>query len=127
LALVLGLPPVLVDRALPYLTVYSGQAEINVLNAVPPVLAALPGLTPDRLHDLLASREGVPLDVLRARLGLAARYVTVQPSIANRLQVVVAIGPNHRIHYEIVIVLLKGDREPYRVLSWHDRSEMPGG
>jgi len=127
LALVLGLPPVLVDRALPYLTVYSGQAQINVLNAAPEVLAALPGLTPERLHDLLASREEIPLDVLRARLGSAARYVTVQPSIANRVNVDIAFRSNHRLRYEIVIVLLNGDHEPYRVLSWHDRSETPGG
>src|SRR5262249_16838376 len=73
LALVLGLPQVLVDRALPHLTVYSGQAEVNLLAATPEVLAALPGVTPDWLHVLLDQRQGAPQDVLRARLGPAAR------------------------------------------------------
>ena len=31
LALVLGIPEFLVERALPYLTVYSGQPQINIL------------------------------------------------------------------------------------------------
>jgi general secretion pathway protein K len=35
LGLVLGLPPALVDCALPYVTVYSGQAGINVFGAAP--------------------------------------------------------------------------------------------
>jgi general secretion pathway protein K len=41
LALVMGIPDFLVERALPYLTVYSGQGQINILDAAPQVLAAL--------------------------------------------------------------------------------------
>ena len=120
LALVLGVPPTLIDRALPYLTVYSGQAEINVLDAAPEVIAALPGVTPEWLNVLLVQRDGAPQDVLRARLGPAARYVTVQASKANRVMVEVRFDPKRRLRSEAVVLLLDGDAEPFRVLSWRD-------
>ena len=44
--LVLGLPPALVERALPFVTVYSGLPTVNVLVAAPEVVAALPGMSP---------------------------------------------------------------------------------
>src|SRR5215510_2588622 len=49
LGLVLGLPPVLVERALPHVTVFSGLDRINARDAAPEVLAAIPGMTPDGL------------------------------------------------------------------------------
>src|SRR5437763_1010778 len=120
LTLVLGLPQVLIDRALPYLTVYSGQAEINLLDAAPEVVAALPGVAPEWLHVLLAQRGGAPQGVLRASLGPPARYVTVQPSKANRVMVEVRFDPKRRLRSEAVVLLLDGDAEPFRVLSWRD-------
>src|SRR5947207_7860849 len=57
LSLVLGFPPELVERVLPFLTVYSGRGEINVLVADPQVIAALPGMTPDRVYAILAQRQ----------------------------------------------------------------------
>ena len=123
LSLVLGLPQVLIDRALPHLTVYGGQAEINLLAADPEVLAALPGVTPEWLHVLLDQREGAPQDVLRARLGPAARYITVQPGRANRVMVEVRFDPRRRFRSDIVVLLLDGDSEPFRVLSWRDDSD----
>jgi general secretion pathway protein K len=125
LSLVLGLPQLLVDRALPHLTVYSGQAEINLLDAAPEVVASLPGVTPEWLHVLLAQREGAPQDVLRARLGPAARYITVQPSKANRVMVEVRFDATRRFHSEAVVLLLEGDSEPFRVLSWRDDIDGP--
>ncbi len=124
LALVLDLPTALVDRALPHLTVFSGQAEINLLEAAPEVLAALPGVTPERLHVLLGQREVAPQDVLRA-LGPAARYATAQASKANRVTVEVRFDANRRVRSEIVVLLLDGDSEPFRVLSWRDDIDSP--
>src|SRR5262249_17811519 len=49
LGLVRGLPAAVVERALPFVTVYSDLAEINVLDAAPPVVAALPDMTPAKL------------------------------------------------------------------------------
>jgi general secretion pathway protein K len=120
LGLVLGMTPDLVERALPYLTVYSGQAEVNVFEAAPEVLAALPGLTPARMQILLAQREGASQDIVNAHLGIAAQYVTVQPGKANRITVDMRFAGNRRMRSEAVILLADDDAEPFRVLSWRD-------
>jgi len=122
LGLVLGLTSDVIDRALPYLTVYSGQPEVNVLNAAPEVLAALPGLTPGRIQLLLAQREGAPQDILNAQLGTAAQYVTVQSSKANRVTVDVRFDANRRMRSEAVVLLLDDDVDPFRLLSWRDEA-----
>jgi general secretion pathway protein K len=56
LALV-DLPPGLVERALPLVTVYSGLGKVDMLEAAPEVIAALPGITSDRLNSVLAQRQ----------------------------------------------------------------------
>ena len=45
------------ERIAPFVTVYSGQPGVNVLAALPQVVAALPGMTPDRLYAILAQRQ----------------------------------------------------------------------
>jgi general secretion pathway protein K len=122
LGLVLGLTSDLIDRALPYLTVYSGQPEVNVLNATPEVLAALPGVAPGRIELLLAQREGAPRDILNAQLGAAAQYVTVQSSKANRVTVDVRFDTKRRMRSEAVVLLLDDDVAPFRLLSWRDEA-----
>jgi len=122
LALVLSLTPDVVGRALPYLTVYSGQPEVNVLNAAPEVLAALPGVAPGRIEMLLAQREGAPRDILNAQLGPAAQYVTAQSSKANRVTVDVRFDTKRRMRSEAVVLLLDDDVAPFRLLSWRDET-----
>ena len=56
--LVFGLPPLLVERALPFVTVYSGASEVDPDNAAPEVLASLPNMSPERLGNLLQQRAG---------------------------------------------------------------------
>jgi general secretion pathway protein K len=118
--LVVGIPPSLVYRLLPYLTVYSGQPEINVLGAAPQVLAALPGLTPDLMKVLLTMRANVSQDVLRAQVGTATSFITLQSGIADSVQVDVDFASGRRSRSEAVILVADKDTEPYRVLSWHD-------
>jgi len=122
LGLVLGLTPDVVDRALPYLTVYSGQPEVNVLNATAEVLAALPGVAPGLIEILIAQREGAPRDILNAQLGPAAQYVTAQSSKANRLTVDVRFDAKRRMRSEAVVLLLEDDVAPFRLLSWRDET-----
>jgi general secretion pathway protein K len=119
LSLLAGLPPILIDCALPYVTVYSGQAAIDVFDADPAVLSALPGITPDRVALLMSQRQGASQDVLRAQLGMAAQYVTVQPSRTNRVSVAIRFKSNRRVFSEAVILLADKDDEPFRMLSWH--------
>jgi general secretion pathway protein K len=84
------------------------------------VLAALPGLTPESLQLLLALRANNPADVLKAPLGVAASYLTLQASKTDRVTVDVQFLFGHRIRSQAVIFLLDDDRLPYRVLSWRD-------
>jgi general secretion pathway protein K len=119
LSLLAGFPPALIDCALPYVTVYSGQAAIDVFDASPVVLSALPGITPDRVALLMSQRQGASQDVLRAQLGMAAQYVTVQPSRTNRVTVGIRFKSNRRVFSEAVVLLADKDEEPYRMLSWH--------
>ena len=77
LSLVLGLPPVLVDRALPLVTVFSGSSNVDVLIASPEIIAALPGMTPSALKEFLSQRPALPRDPVcdcsRARPGAGQR------------------------------------------------------
>src|SRR5262249_52372427 len=125
--LVLGLTPDVVGRALPYLTVYSGQPEVNVLNAAPEVPAALPGLASGRIQNLLAQREDAPRDILTAQLGMAAQYATVVPTKANRVTVAgrfdaTRLDATRRLRSEAVVLLLDDDVAPFRLLSWRDET-----
>ena len=57
LSLVLGLPEFFVERALPFVTVYSGQGQINIFDSAPEVIAALTRDDAARLHRVLAQRD----------------------------------------------------------------------
>jgi general secretion pathway protein K len=127
LALVPGLPEQLVDRALPFVTVYSGAPQINIMAAAPEVLAALPGMNPSLLHAVLAQREAEPQNVqkLAALLGPAQPLATGQGSKAVRVIPRIVFDDGQRMSADIVIFLLDSGAEPYRVLSWRDSSDDP--
>lgn len=125
LGLVADIPPLLIDRVLPYLTVYSGRPEINALSATSQVLAAIPGLTPERLQLLLNLRAG-PQDVLRAQIGSSASYITLEASPANRVTVNSQFPNGDLIRSEAVVLLLDNDQQPYKVLSWRDGESLNG-
>lgn len=120
--LVLGLPPVLVERALPHLTVFSGRPEINVLDAQPEVLAALPGMTPERLNGVLAQQGVDPANaqIVLALLGPAQAGATVEGSKATRVTARIRFDNGRQVGAEAVIVVLDDGDEPFRVLSWRD-------
>lgn len=120
--LVLGLPPTLVERALPYVTIYSGLGTINVMDAAPEVIAALPGMTPDRLDAVLQQRAALPNDArpVLQLLGAAQANATAGASNAVRVRVQVGLPRGRRINAEAVILLLQDAPDPYRVLSWTD-------
>src|SRR5579863_7326033 len=119
LGLVAGIPESVVSRVLPNFTVYSGKAAVNVLAASPAVLAALPGLTPDRLQAVLDMRANASPDAFRAQLSSIQSYITVDPSKANRVTVDVKFRSGQRMNTEAVIFLTPATADPYRVLSWH--------
>jgi general secretion pathway protein K len=130
IGLVVGMPSLLVTHALPYLTVYSGQPGINVMSAPPAVLAALPGMTPDRLQMLIAARENAPSpdasdatayqSQIQSQLGTMASYASLQPSAADRVKVDIRFPSKRRMESQVVFLLVDKDTQPYRVLSWRD-------
>jgi general secretion pathway protein K len=126
--LVFGLPPGLVERALPFVTVYSGVSDINVLDAEPEVIAALPGMSSPRLNSFLAQREKFSADpqLLAGALGDKQPGATTKGSNAYRIWTGIAYGNGLRNRSEVVIVLTSGNgKQPYAVLSW--RSDSDGG
>jgi len=125
LALVLGIPEVMVERALPYLTVYSGQPQVNIFAAPPQVLAAVPGMDPGRLQAILVQRAAAPQNeqtaqALLATLGAGQTHANALGSKALRVTARIAFNSGQRMTTEAVIFLLDSGTDPYRVLTWHE-------
>jgi general secretion pathway protein K len=122
LSLVLGLPPELVERAIPFLTVYSGQAGINVLAAAPQVLGALPGMSPDRLYAILAQRQTARPDtaIIASLLGSSQSYATTESNRSMRVNIRIRFDNGRQMSSEVVVLLIDDSPEPYQILSWRD-------
>ncbi|MGY3034672.1 general secretion pathway protein K [Bradyrhizobium sp. USDA 4354] len=125
--LVRGIPATVVERLLPFVTVFSNMRTVNVVDAAPQVLAGLPDMTPERLQQVLRDRADTNVDP-RALVGLAGgANATVEGSRAYRLTVAVELPSRRRSSAEIVILLLDSGDEPYRVLSWHNAVDGSAG
>jgi general secretion pathway protein K len=126
LALVLGPPPALVARALPYLTVFSGASGVDAKTAQPEVIAALPGMTPLLLKQFLDDRGSLANDkaAIAAALGPAGASATAEKSRAYRIQVRLRF-PNGRRTLSEVVIRLRKQEDPYQVLSWQNDVPMP--
>jgi general secretion pathway protein K len=122
LSLVLGLPPALVVRALPFVTVYSGSQGVDVADAKPEVIAALPGMTPLILKQFLDDRPGLGNDAqaIARELGAAGASANADKSNAYRLQVGLRLRNGWTTASEVVIGLTREEGAPYRVLAWQD-------
>jgi general secretion pathway protein K len=126
LSLVLGVSPAMVERALPYVTIFSKSAEIDVLLAAPEVIAALPGMTPEVLNDFLKQRSSLPRDpkAVGAALGPAKAAATLPEAKAYRVLATMRFDNGRRSATEAVIALgREKDKDPYKVLAWQDQAE----
>ena len=118
----IGLPPGLIERAKPFLTIYSGKPQIDVLDAAPEVIAAIPGITPDLLNALAeARRTGADPQSVARMLGALPLQgaVAIEGGDAYRVQVRIHYDNGRQEASEAVILTGLTDR-PYRVLSWRD-------
>jgi general secretion pathway protein K len=121
--LVQGIPSAMVDRMLPFVTVFSNSASIDIRDAAPQVLAALPGMTPERLQELLTQRADPSLDP-RSLLGIVGgEAASLSSSLAYRLSVAVDPGNARPALAEVVILLSEDAEAPYRILSWRNASD----
>jgi general secretion pathway protein K len=118
--LIQGLPPALVERALPFVTVYSGMPAINVLYAPPAVIAALPGMSPARLNAFLGQRETLTADpqFVADALGKDQVGATTKGSDSVRVRTRIVFDEVRRTTSDIVITRGSSAEDPYRVLSW---------
>jgi general secretion pathway protein K len=140
LSLVLGASPALVERVLPYVTVFSRSADVDVLIAAPEVIAALPGMTPEALNDFLKRRSSLPRDkaAIAAALGPAKAAATLPQIKSFRVLTTLRFDNGRHTSSEAVIALSadKGkdqdknkdnnkekDKGPYSILSWQDDVE----
>ena len=125
LSLVLGLSPAMVERALPFLTVYSKSADVDVLLAPAEVVAAVPGMTPEALGNFLKQRASLPRDqkAIAAALGPAKAGATLPEAKAFRVVTTIRFDNGRRTSTEAVISLGQDNKEPYNVLSWQDQAE----
>jgi general secretion pathway protein K len=124
LRLVLNLPPALVDRAMPFVTVFSGRREIDALEAAPEVVASLAGMTQDLLKAFLEQRATLHRDArtIASALGPAHAGATIEVGDSVRVRTVIAFDNGRQATTEAVILLDGGD-DPYRILSWRDDPE----
>lgn len=122
LALVLGLPPAVVERVLPYVTIYSGRSEINIRDASPEVIAALPGMTPERLNAVLGDRDLLFEQSASTDSTAGRAEATLESSKAMRVTVRMAFDNGRAIASQAVI-LIDDRAAPYRVLSWQIDSD----
>jgi general secretion pathway protein K len=126
LGLVVGLPPPIVDRMLPLVTVYTGTPQVDVANADPEVLAALPNITPEIIKDVLQARaSGVVGQDLMKRLGPAGEAATIEPNDAVRASILIETLSRRRVHAEVVLRLTDGKPSPFEVLYWRDDFDGP--
>jgi general secretion pathway protein K len=108
LSLVLGISPAMIERILPFVTVFSKSADVDVLLAAPEVIAALPGMTPEALNDFLKQRASLPRDqkAIAAALGPAAKAGGALPdSKAFRVVTTIRFDNGRRTSTEAVILL----------------------
>jgi general secretion pathway protein K len=125
--LVMGIPPQFIERALPYVTVFSGQANLNVLDAAPLALAALPGMTPEVLNAVLAQRGAGRQngEYVLGLLGAARGGATLEGGKATRVRVRVELANGRAVNASIVILIVEDAEEPFRVLSWRNDADGP--
>jgi general secretion pathway protein K len=125
LALVAGIPAAIVERVLPFVTIFSGQGEIDVRVADYTVLSALPGATPEQIKQILAlrSKGGEDGEALLKLIRTGSAGANAKTSAAMRVRVTVRLDGGRIARIEVVILMLQGEPEPYRVLSWREGSE----
>lgn len=125
LRLVMGLPPTLVERALPFMTVFNGRAEIDVIGAAPEVVAALPNMTGDLLAKILEQRDPRRPQAVLGLLGAARSSVAIEGRKATRVAIRIAFDDGRRVNADVVVLILESGAEPYRILSWRDDFDGP--
>jgi general secretion pathway protein K len=126
LRLVRGVPAPLVDAALPFVTVFNGRAEIDVNEAAPEVVAALPRMNPNVVEAILERRDPKNPQAVLSLLGAAGASVAVGGRKATRASVHITLDTGRQVNADAVLLITENNSpEPYRILAWHDDFDGP--
>jgi general secretion pathway protein K len=126
LRLVRGLPPALVDNALPFVTVFNGRAEIDVNEAAREVLAALPNINSNVVDEILQQRDPQNPQKVLSLLGTAASSVAVGGRKATRAALHITLDTGRKVNADAVLLIGENNSpEPYRILAWRDDFDGP--
>jgi general secretion pathway protein K len=127
LSLLPGVSLAVVERVLPFVTVFSGRPEVDVSSADPTVLSAFPEMTPQILGAVLNARVNDPGDgrALLALLGPAKARATADRSKAFRASIAVDFDNGRHVHAQVVFRLKDKGAEPYELLYWRDDFDGP--
>jgi len=87
------------------------------------VVAALPGMTPERLQAVLSLRADPRSDPRTLPAMVGGEGATLEASRAYRMTVVIDFDGGRRSASEVVILLLDEGDEPYRILSWRNAAD----
>jgi general secretion pathway protein K len=122
ISLVPDLPRAIVERMLPFVTVYSGKPQVNIIDAAPEVVSSLPGMTRERSLAILTQRQSTPVNqqVIMSLLGSAGGHATTAGGNTSRVTVRVAFDNGRQTGADVVILMFDRGDEPYSVLSWDD-------
>ncbi|ACK50703.1 putative general secretion pathway protein K [Methylocella silvestris BL2] len=119
LRFVLGLPADLVERALSFVTIFNGHAEVDVNEAAPEVIASLPHISPDAVAAILRARDPQNPSAVVNLLGAARSEVSIGGRRPIRVAVAVRLDSGRKVKADVVLLITDG-AAPYRILAWRD-------
>jgi general secretion pathway protein K len=125
---VAGFPPAVVARLEPYITVYGGSERVNPRLASRRVLSLLPDVSEPRLRGLVAlqATDTADMNAWTQEAGSAAApLLSTERGPTIRVRLKARLDNGFQSTSEVVIVVFPDDTEPYRVMSWVDRSASP--
>jgi general secretion pathway protein K len=125
LRLVRGLPPELVSAALHFVTIYNGQGGVDVNEAAPEVISALPNVSAAMAEQILSQRDPRNPQAVLTLLGIARSSAAVGGRKANRAIIRVTLETGRQVNAEVILGIIDNNPEPYRVLAWHDDYDGP--
>jgi general secretion pathway protein K len=129
LSLLPGISLGVVERVLPFVTVFSGGPEVDVSTAAPTVLSALPGMTPQILGAVMNARVTDPGDgrALLTLLGPAKAHATTGASKTFRASIAVEFDNGRRVRAEVVFRLKDRDAKNQGASSQSASNQGAGG
>ncbi len=120
LRFVLGIPPALVESAMPFITIFNGLSQIDAMSAPPEVLASLPHIVPDTINAILTSRVTQDQKLVTPLLAAVKDSVSLDPRKGTRINLTISFKSGRRIGAEAVILVIDKDPEPYHIVAWRD-------